>query len=372
MADIRRNSVQSTGPRRNSQHSTAPRRNSHQSTSGRRRSSAKSVKAHPVQTIADRKKLAQDAAAQMEHLLSSRNPTYVLNYLEKKTQFDKEQIKALQKMYRTFKGTSQMDRLRYREMVSSLLGITDNMMLDRIFQAFDGDNEGSVSENEWILGLSVQLKGTLDQQIAYTYDVYDVNGDRSIGRDEISSFYRNCMHAIPGVIEPEELDEATNELVEIAMRKFDINRDGNISFSEYRHIIKKDPLLLEPFGECLPKDKAALTLMGLLDVEERNFKSYLSRPGDIGWTAERQRYIQHELVGGGRDPHHVDFVRDPELDDAQLSSPQTWSTIGFLVPNTESTISGTPLMKKRGHYSFSRATIQKGKPLKKSKNPGKF
>lgn len=354
------------------------RKNSQQSTSGRRRSSVKSVKAHQVQTIADRKKLAQDAAAQMEHLLSSRNPTYVLNYLEKKTNFDKEQIKALQKMYRKFKGSSIMDRLRYREMVSSLLGITDNMMLDRIFQAFDGDNEGSVSENEWILGLSVQLKGTLDQQIAYTYDVYDINGDRSLGRDEISSFYRNCIHPIPGILEPEDLDEATNELVEIAMRKFDINRDGNISFSEYRHIIKKDPLLLESFGECLPKDKAALTLTGLLDLNERNYKSHLSRPGDIGWTAERERYAKHEDGGGGADVHHADFVMDIGLDAAQLSAPQSWSTVGFLVHDTPSTNSTKTQLKKRGRHSIAAISAaplrqkETGKPLTKSKNTEKF
>lgn len=111
----------------------------------------------------DKKKHAKDIAAEREQLLSSRNPAYVISYLERKTHFDRDQIRALQKIHQIFKGSFKMDRLRFREMVASLLGITDNMMLDRIFQAFDGSNEGEVSDAEWIIGLSVLLRGSLDQ-----------------------------------------------------------------------------------------------------------------------------------------------------------------------------------------------------------------
>ncbi|CAL8118364.1 unnamed protein product [Orchesella dallaii] len=238
----------------------------------------------------DVKKQMQEHVAEREAELALRNETYVLNYLLRKTHFDKEQVKALMAIYKAFKGSSQMDRLRFREMVASLFGTTDNIMLDRIFQAFDADNQGTVSESEWIIGLSIQLKGNLDEQIAYTYDVYDINGDRSLGRDEIQSCLRGCIVHLPGILELEEVDEATNEIVELAMRKFDLDHDAQIKFSEFRHIVRHDPLLLEAFGDCLPHERAAVPFVALLEQNQRNYSSFLSKPLDSSWTHERRRY----------------------------------------------------------------------------------
>ena len=38
--------------------------------------------------------------------------------------------------------------------------MTDDILLDRVFKRFDADNDGYVNREEWILGLSVFLKGT--------------------------------------------------------------------------------------------------------------------------------------------------------------------------------------------------------------------
>lgn len=55
--------------------------------------------------------------------------------------------------------------------------MTDDILLDRVFKRFDADNDGYVNREEWILGLSVFLKGT---------DTERVQGER-VGR-EIASF----------------------------------------------------------------------------------------------------------------------------------------------------------------------------------------
>lgn len=244
----------------------------------------------------DARQLEIEEAAKREAIMAHRNNAYVVQYLEKRTYFDTEQIKVLQKMYKRFKGTgsakspTQMDRLCFRDMIANLFGITDNLMLDRIFQAFDRDHEGSVSEVEWIIGLSVQLRGSLDQQIAYAYDVYDVNSDRSLGRDEITSFLRHSLYTIPGVLESDELDDGMNELVDLALRKFDINKDGGIQFDEFRHVLRKEPYLSEVFGEVLPHDRAVLPVMALLDANPRSFKRYLSSPGDSAFVQDREHY----------------------------------------------------------------------------------
>ena len=39
--------------------------------------------------------------------------------------------------------------------------MTDDILLDRIFKRFDADNDGYINKEEWVLGLSVFLKGNV-------------------------------------------------------------------------------------------------------------------------------------------------------------------------------------------------------------------
>ena len=52
-----------------------------------------------------------------------------------------------------------MDRSRFREFLHNAFDMTDDILLDRIFKYFDSDNDGYIGREEWIMGLSVFLKG---------------------------------------------------------------------------------------------------------------------------------------------------------------------------------------------------------------------
>lgn len=52
-----------------------------------------------------------------------------------------------------------MDRTRFREFLHNAFDMTDDILLDRIFKRFDADNDGFITREEWVLGLSVFLKG---------------------------------------------------------------------------------------------------------------------------------------------------------------------------------------------------------------------
>jgi Ca2+-binding EF-hand superfamily protein len=163
-------------------------------------------------------------------------------------------------------------------------------MLDQVFHVFDGDNQGSVSESEWILGLSVMLHGKLEEQIAFAYEVYDIDGDRRIGRKEITQCLGSCLHS--AYMDDDELtaEEGTRELVDIVLRKMDKDRDGALKFRDFYKSIQTDPLLLQALGPCLPSEKAMMTFLTLIDTNCRNYKSYLSHPHDPSWIRERNKF----------------------------------------------------------------------------------
>ena len=43
--------------------------------------------------------------------------------------------------------------------------MSDDYFMDRVFRAFDKDSDGFVSKEEWVLGLSVFLRGSLDEKM---------------------------------------------------------------------------------------------------------------------------------------------------------------------------------------------------------------
>ena len=58
----------------------------------------------------------------------------------------------------------RLDRTRFREFLHNAFDMTDDILLDRIFKYFDDDNDGWINREEWVLGLSVFLKGSFDNQ----------------------------------------------------------------------------------------------------------------------------------------------------------------------------------------------------------------
>lgn len=82
--------------------------------------------------------------------------------LSKKTHFSMTEIDCLLTLYRKLSDgveVDKMDRTRFREFLHNAFDMTDDILLDRIFKYFDDDNDGFICREEWILGLSVFLKG---------------------------------------------------------------------------------------------------------------------------------------------------------------------------------------------------------------------
>jgi hypothetical protein len=62
----------------------------------------------------------------------------------------------------------------------------------------------------------------------------------------------------------EDPDEGVKDLVELVLRKLDTDRDGKISFQDFQTAVRKEELLLEAFGQCLPSEGACQTFMATL------------------------------------------------------------------------------------------------------------
>ncbi|XP_056254795.1 peroxisome biogenesis factor 1 isoform X3 [Seriola aureovittata] len=171
--------------------------------------------------------------------------------------FNKTEIECLIREFTVLLGepaaprraVTGLDRAKFRSILHNVFGMTDDMIMDGVFRTFDNDNDGFVGIKEWIEGLSVFLRGTLDEKIKYCFHVYDLNGDNYISREEMFHMLKNSLIRQPTEEDP---DEGIKDLVEITLKKMDHDHDGRLSFGDFEKAVREENLLLEAFGTCLP------------------------------------------------------------------------------------------------------------------------
>jgi len=175
--------------------------------------------------------------------------------LSKKTKFQKCEIEALLSMYAELtKNTGKLDRTRFRDILHNQFKMTDDIIMDRVFRVFDADNDTNVSADEWVKGLSTFLKGNIDDQIRFCFSVFDMNADGFISRDEIFHLLKNCIIKQPNDEDP---DEGVKDLVDITIKRMDFDNDTRLSLSDFQQSVKREEILLEAFGQCLPVSEDA-------------------------------------------------------------------------------------------------------------------
>ncbi|KAK9505938.1 hypothetical protein O3M35_009893 [Rhynocoris fuscipes] len=160
------------------------------------------------------------------------------------------------------KGKEGLERVIFRDLLHNTFGVnTEEILMDRIFCAFDTSCDGIVRQDEWLIGMSAFLKGSLQEKIAFAFSVYDLNNDGYIVREEMFNLLRNSLVKQP---QDEDPDEGVKELVELVLKKLDRDKDGKVSFEDFSEAVHEEPLFLEAFGQCLPSDNAVIAFLSTL------------------------------------------------------------------------------------------------------------
>ncbi|XP_012031714.3 calaxin-like isoform X2 [Ovis aries] len=187
--------------------------------------------------------------------------------ISKSVNFKKSEIECLIRIFHNVVGRGDMklanaglDRNTFRVILHSIFGMTDDVLMNRVFFAFDKDNDNYINVKEWVKGLSVFLRGTFEEKLKFCFEVYYFNGDGYISRERIYDMLKTSLHQQSP---EEEADEGIRELVDIALKKMDYDNDGRISFADFERAVKEDRLLLEVFGPCLPDAKSCLDFEAL-------------------------------------------------------------------------------------------------------------
>lgn len=183
--------------------------------------------------------------------------------LADKTHFTFNEVECLlliyYKMQKESKNTTQgVDKTQFRDILHSALDMTDDYLMDRIFYTLDKGPSSFMSMETWTNSLSLFLRGTMDEKIDFCFAVYDTLGEKMLGRETMFHLMKNFVLSQSG---DEDAEDTAKDLMEVLTKKMDIDRDGKISYNDYRQSVLKQPMLLEALGQCLPSRKNVHTFM---------------------------------------------------------------------------------------------------------------
>ncbi|CAK9827411.1 clxn [Anthophora retusa] len=174
------------------------------------------------------------------------------------THFNLREVEALAIIHRKcIEAQGPMSRLTFRDLFHQGFDFTENirhLLIDRLFSLFDKRNALQIHFDQWIEGLSVVFRGTLDEKINFAYMVYDNMRTQKLKKENIFPIMRGCLIKLQNNENP---DESVKDLIDLLMKKLDVDRDGTISEEDFRTAVKeRNELLLECMGPVFPSREA--------------------------------------------------------------------------------------------------------------------
>ncbi|KYB25036.1 calaxin [Tribolium castaneum] len=156
------------------------------------------------------------------------------------------------------KNQNGISKNQLRDVLHSGLDMTDDGLMDRIFSVFERGPSTCVSMETWATALSLWLRGTLEEKIDYCFSVYDLLGDGLIGRETMFYFLRTSLISQSS---EDDAEESVKDMIEVITKKMDVDRDGKISYNDYKTTVLHQPMMLEALGQCLPTREAVHTFI---------------------------------------------------------------------------------------------------------------
>ncbi|NXD94737.1 CSEN protein, partial [Chaetorhynchus papuensis] len=99
--------------------------------------------------------------------------------------------------------------------------------------AFDADRNGALCFQDFAVGLSVLLRGTEQQKLKWTFDLYDVNKDPPVTKEDMLEPPQSIYAMMGRCTEPTLGASPPPQHVELFFQKMDRNRDGVVTFEEF-------------------------------------------------------------------------------------------------------------------------------------------
>ncbi|OQV26030.1 putative Kv channel-interacting protein 2 [Hypsibius exemplaris] len=165
------------------------------------------------------------------------------------TKFSREEIKLIYRGFKQECPAGVVDEERFKELYSQFYPLGDaGTYAGYIFATFDQDEDGHVTFDQFITGMSVLSRGTMPQKLRWVFNLYDLNGSGRISKSNLRDIILSVNQMLGSHAKPPTDDLSTKEHVERMFQKFDLDKNGEISFSEFLLACESDAEICRSMG----------------------------------------------------------------------------------------------------------------------------
>ncbi|KAF7400703.1 hypothetical protein HZH66_005887 [Vespula vulgaris] len=152
----------------------------------------------------------------------------------------------LKRIYRGFKAECPTGVVReetFKCIYSQFFpqGANTSQYAHYVFNTLDQDHSGLLSFEDFVIGLSILSRGSIDEKLRWTFSLYDINGDGCITREEMTDIVTAVYELMGKFADPTLDHEGVREKVDRMFQKMDGNKDGVVTLSEFLEACQADP-----------------------------------------------------------------------------------------------------------------------------------
>ncbi|KAK6474748.1 Kv channel-interacting protein 1 isoform X1 [Huso huso] len=157
-----------------------------------------------------------------------------LEQMEAQTNFTKRELQVL---YRGFKNecpSGVVNEDTFKQIYAQFFPQGDaSMYAHYLFNAFDSAHNGSVKFEDFVMALSILLRGSVREKLSWTFNLYDINKDGYINKEEMTDIVTAIYDMMGKYTYPVLRRDAPRQHVDAFFQKMDKNKDGVVTLDEF-------------------------------------------------------------------------------------------------------------------------------------------
>ncbi|XP_017658123.1 Kv channel-interacting protein 1 isoform X1 [Nannospalax galili] len=157
-----------------------------------------------------------------------------LEQLEAQTNFTKRELQVL---YRGFKNecpSGVVNEETFKQIYAQFFPHGDaSTYAHYLFNAFDTTQTGSVKFEDFVTALSILLRGTVHEKLRWTFNLYDINKDGYINKEEMMDIVKAIYDMMGKYTYPVLKEDTPRQHVDVFFQKMDKNKDGIVTLDEF-------------------------------------------------------------------------------------------------------------------------------------------
>ncbi|MDP2437176.1 MAG: EF-hand domain-containing protein [archaeon] len=163
----------------------------------------------------------------------------IFQELESSTHFGTAEIEGLFQHWVRISADGFLTKQQFAEGMRQM-GLTDPLLIEQHFSAFDDDKNGRLNFREFVVGMSTAQKGSPIERLKFMFKAYDTDGSGFLTPDEVFNIFRASLLSQGQSLDPAKL----STMVHTAFSKIDADGDGKLSFNEFAQAVQSGILKL--------------------------------------------------------------------------------------------------------------------------------